>query len=67
MSGYYVFATTEDRIRWYKYDSSKIEPGAFEVVDVLDLSVIPTCVDKPHAKQVAKKLGLKSWRYVKIG
>lgn len=66
MSGY-VFATMEDKVRWYLYDDRRIEPGEFEVVDTLDLRRIPLCANKAYAKVVAKRLGLKSWRYVKIG
>jgi hypothetical protein len=66
MSGY-ALATMEDKVRWYQYDITRIEHGAYSIIDTLDLKTVPLCHNKAYAKKVAATLGLKSWRYVKIG
>lgn len=63
----YVLATTEDKIRWYKYKyDQNLKVGDFELLEVLDLRQVPLLGDKATAKDAAKALGLKTWRYVKI-
>ena len=63
----YVLATTENKVKWYKFTyNSTLEQGQFELLDILDLSQIPMFGDKSTAKDAAKALGLKTWRYVKL-
>ncbi|MGQ1305347.1 hypothetical protein ACT4XY_03235 [Acinetobacter baumannii] len=65
----YVLATTEDKVRWYKYDTNPLkadEVGQYELLEVLDLRQVVVWGDKASAKSAAKALGLKTWRYVKI-
>jgi hypothetical protein len=59
----YVLATTEDKVRWYKYD---LKSDGLELLDVLDLKQVVLWGDKASAKSAAKALGLKTFRYVKI-
>lgn len=60
----YVLATTEDKVRWYKFNSS--EPSGFSLQNELDLKVVSAFPSKEGAKCAALLLGLKTWRYVKI-
>ncbi|QNX28683.1 hypothetical protein IC791_21520 (plasmid) [Acinetobacter seifertii] len=65
----YILATTEDKVRWYKYDTKPLkigEIGKYELLDVLDLRQVVKWADKASAKSAAQALGLKTWRYVKI-
>lgn len=65
----YILATTEKKVRWYKYDTKPLkigEIGQYELLDVLDLNQVVLWGDKASAKSAAKGLGLKTWRYVKI-
>ena len=62
----YVLATTESKVRWYKFSYGKSKPGEQELVDVLDLHEVPVFGDRPTAKLAAQSIGLKTWRYVKI-
>ncbi len=61
----YMLGTTENKVRWYKFDPSNIQEGVFELLEVLDLQQVPTYPDKKTAKEVAKRLGLQTWRYFK--
>lgn len=63
----YVLATTEDKVRWYSYRiHSDLKEGEFKLLDILDLNQVPLAGDKNTAKECAKALGLKTWRYVKL-
>ena len=63
----YVLATTEDKVRWYKYKyDQSLKAGDFELLEILYLRQVPLFGDKMTAKDAAKALGLKTWRYVKI-
>lgn len=65
----YVLATTEDKVRWYKYDLKPLkinEVAEYELIEILDLRQVVRWGDKASAKSAAKALGLKTWRYVKI-
>ncbi|WP_426172599.1 hypothetical protein [Pseudoduganella sp. R-34] len=68
----YLLATTDLHVRWYvvrlKYpdDILDLQEGQFELIDHLDLRIVPGFGNKDTAKRVAKALGLKVWRYVKI-
>lgn len=65
----YVLATTEKKVRWYKYDLKPLkanEIGEYELLEVLDLRQVVKWADKASAKSAAQALGLKTWRYVKI-
>jgi hypothetical protein len=61
----YVLATTTKQVQWYKFKASS-DTGSYELVDVLDLNVVPMFGDKESAKFAAQGLGLKTWRYVKL-
>ena len=65
----YVLATTEEKVRWYKYDHKALkanEIGEYELLEVLDLRQVVKWADKASAKSAAQALGLKTWRYVKL-
>lgn len=62
----YVLATTTTVVRWYRFDVRNAEPGEFELMDRLDLSVIPCFSDRKTLAAAAKALGLKTWRTVKL-
>lgn len=68
----YILATTETKVRWYVVplrqprDIEALQPGQFTLLDHLDLSVVPGFGNKYTAKEVAKAIGLKTWRYVKF-
>lgn len=64
----YILATHNHTgtIKWYVFESDNITPGSFTLIDKLDLSKVPNAGDKQTAKDWAKKLGLSTWRYVKI-
>ncbi|MFV5403912.1 hypothetical protein VXQ92_04155 [Acinetobacter sp. 228] len=63
----YILATTEEKVRWYKYKyDQNLKEGEFELIEILDLKLVPLLGDKAAAKDAAKALGLKTWRYVKI-
>lgn len=57
----YVLATTESKVRWYR-----IEDGELVKDDVLDLQKVNIYEDKETAKKMAMRLGLQTWRYVRI-
>lgn len=53
----YVLATTEDKVRWYKYKfNQNLKVGDFELLDILDLRQVPLLGDKATAKDAAKPL-----------
>jgi hypothetical protein len=63
----YVLATTERRLRWYQ----EMEPKAdgdlgFALHDILDLDLVSSWSDKESAKLAAQRMGLATWRYVKL-
>lgn len=64
----YILANTgRTPIRWYKFnpmDMSKRVP--FELVDKLNLSIVPGFGTKTEAKKAALRLGLQTWRYVRF-
>lgn len=63
----YVLATTGVLVKWYKFKFDKnTQPGDFELMNELDLVVVPQFGDKTTAQNAAVALGLKTWRYVKI-
>lgn len=63
----YVLATTDSKVRWYKFQlSDKTKPGDFALIDELDLSLVPCFGDKETAKMAANAIGLKTWRYVRF-
>lgn len=63
----YVLATTEDQVRWYIYDPANPSPDHYHLSDTLDLRSIPVSPSKEHAREIAKRLQLGTWRYIKIG
>jgi hypothetical protein len=68
----YLLATIESHVRWYVVrlkqprDILDLKEGEFELVDRLDLHIVPGFGNKDTAKRVAIALGLKTWRYVKL-
>lgn len=68
----YLLATTETRVRWYAVKIKKVEDilslkaGDFELLEELNLSLVPGFGNKDTAKKVAIALGLKTWRYVQL-
>lgn len=60
----YVLGTTESKVRWYKFKfDQNLQEGQFELLNELDIGLVPVFNDKETAKQAAFALGLKSWRY----
>ena len=48
----YVLATTEEKVRWYKYDLKPLkanEIGEYELLEVLDLRQVVKWADKASA------------------
>lgn len=63
----YVLANTGTRVKWYRFkEGQDLQPGAFELVDVLDLKEVPAFANKASAEAAAIALGLKTWRYVQL-
>jgi hypothetical protein len=68
----YLLATIGPRVQWYVVDISRhggisaFSKGDFDLVDILDLEVVPGFGDKDTAKRVAVAIGLTTWRYVKM-
>lgn len=60
----YFLATNSRKLKWYVFDPSDIQPGKFDLVSELDLSVVPAAHGKEMAKSWAKALGLSTWQYV---
>ena len=62
-----VLGTTERRVRWYQETSADgNENVKFVLHDVLDLDSVSSWGTKEAEKLAAQKMGLKTWRYVKI-
>ena len=64
----YILANTgRAPIRWYKFNPRNMsERVPFELVERLDLSIIPSFRTKTEAKEAAIRLGLQTWRYVRF-
>ena len=68
----YLLATTGTKVQWYVINISRhgglsgFLKGDFDLLDVLDLEVVPGFGDKDTAKRVAMAIGLTTWRYVKM-
>ncbi len=63
----YILATMENKPRWYRCELNKDgDLLGFALLDRLDLKRVTLFGDKASAKYAAIKLGLKTWRYVKI-
>ena len=64
----YILANTgRAPIRWYKFDPLDIKEHApFELVEKLDLNIVPRFKTKTEAKNAALRLGLQTWRYVRF-
>lgn len=68
----YLLATIGTKLQWYVVDIGRragitgLQKGEFDLVDVLDLEVVPGFGDKNTAKKVAMAIGLTTWRYVKM-
>lgn len=62
-----VLGTTERRVRWYQETSPDgNENVKFVLHDVLDLDSVSSWGTKEAAKLAVQKMGLKTWRYVRI-
>lgn len=68
----YILATTESRVRWYVPKVHKLDDifnlkeGEFELLEELNLEIVPGFGNKETAKKVALAMGLKTWRYVRL-
>lgn len=68
----YILATTESRVRWYVPKIQKVEDifalkeGDFNLIEELNLEMVPGFGNKETAKRVAIAIGLKTWRYVRL-
>ena len=64
----YVLANTgRAPVRWYTFDPKNTSNHVpFELVDTLDLNVVPSFYTKTEAKEAALRLGLPTWRYVRF-
>ena len=64
----YILANTgRAPIRWYKFDPlDTTERAPFELVEKLDLNMVPRFKTKTEAKKAALSLGLQTWRYVRF-
>jgi hypothetical protein len=66
-SASYYLATNTDVMKFYLFDEPKAEVGAAcSLIDQLDRSRLLGAGDKATAKEWAKRLGLKSWTYVRV-
>lgn len=59
----YILATHNDKVQWYAFDPKNTRPGEFALLNELDVSKVPNAGNKETAKEWAKSLGLKTWRY----
>lgn len=67
-TGDYYLATTTDLIQFYCFDEPA-EHGSeakWTLIDQLDRSRLLAAGDKATAKTWAKRLGLRSWTYVRV-
>ncbi|MGH8464334.1 MAG: hypothetical protein ACRER5_09315 [Pseudomonas sp.] len=63
----YYLATRTDRMQFYCFEEPPADgTGTWTLIDQLDRSVLLAAGDKPTAKEWAKRLGLKSWTYVRV-
>lgn len=60
----WFLATTTDVVLFYVFDPH--QPARFSLLDQLDRSRVPGFGNKKTAAAFAKRLGLKSWTYVRI-
>jgi len=64
---FYVLATTETIMRWYRCKTDKNgKVVGYELFDRLDQKRVSYFADKTSAKYAAIAMGLKTWRYVKF-
>ncbi|WP_171956718.1 hypothetical protein [Stenotrophomonas maltophilia] len=64
----YYLATTKDVMQFYCFDepAEQGSEGRWELIDHLDRTRLLGAGDKATAKTWAKRLGLKSWTYVRV-
>ncbi|MBI9020517.1 MAG: hypothetical protein JEZ10_04595 [Verrucomicrobia bacterium] len=64
---FYVLATTETIMRWYRCETDKngMVVG-YKLFDRLDQKRVSYFANKTSAKYAAIEMGLKTWRYVKF-
>ena len=64
----WYLATTENLVRFYQFDAAdmRLDVIPYELIDQLDLGALTGATDKKSAGELAKKLGLKNWRYVRV-
>jgi len=66
LSEYYL-ATPADRMQFYCFDEPREgRDNTWTLIDQLDRFVLLAAGDKATAKVWAKRLGLKSWTYVRV-
>lgn len=63
----YYLATTTDIVRFYLFDEpSSTGRTPFSLIDQLDRTRLLPAGNKATAKEWAKRLGLRSWTYVRV-
>ncbi|WP_414488505.1 hypothetical protein [Stenotrophomonas maltophilia] len=64
----YYLATTQDVMQFYCFDepAEQGSEGKWQLIDQLDRTRLLGAGDKATAKTWAKRLGLKSWTYVRV-
>lgn len=64
---YLLANTARTPVKWYTFNSLDMnKPVSFELVDKLDLNIVPSYRTKTEAKKAALRLGLQTWRYVRF-
>jgi hypothetical protein len=65
--GYVLGTAGVQNVQWYSFNpNATLQPGQYELLDILDLRRVPQMGDKETAKTAALALGLKTWRYVRL-
>ena len=63
----WVLATTTNKVKWFAFTmGEKGFTGEFELLDVLDMRRVTLFHDKPTARDCAKALRLKGFKYARI-
>ena len=63
----FYLATCNDRMQFYLFDEPRDgQDNSWSLIDELDRSQLLAAGDRDTAKTWAKRLGLKSWTYVRV-
>ena len=64
---YLLANTARTPVKWYKFNPLDMnKPVPYELVDKLDLKIVPSFDNRRQAKQAALRLGLQTWRYIRM-